>query len=132
MFAILPQQDLGLATGDVSASAATSVAFELDAGPAQAGRLFVLLGSLSGNAPCLPVELACVPLVPDVLTTLLLQPPAVGSLFGSLDGAGAAAAGLPLAAPLSPGAVGLVLYGSFVLLAPLDYASSPVAFEFAP
>lgn len=68
---------------DVSiANAAQS--WQIEAGAAQAGRVYLVLGSLSGTAPGVLLDGHVLPLVPDAYTTYTLTAPNQVPLFGTL------------------------------------------------
>jgi len=123
--------DLGLQAASVPASTGGTADFVLDAGAANAGRTFTLLGSASGTSPATPIGQTSVPLVTDAITTILLQPPFLGDLSGTLGpgGEGALAFAIP---PVAPAFVGVELFWAWVLVSPIDTASAPVVLEIAP
>jgi len=112
-----------------------TVGFALDAGPAAAGRDYVLLGSASGSVPgtALPGGGPTIPLNRDSITTTVYNK-SNSAVFvdfkGTLDGAGAAAAVLNL--PPVPGAAGLTLHFAYALLGPAYAVSNPVAIAITP
>jgi outer membrane protein assembly factor BamB len=87
------------------AASGGSVAFQIDAGAAHAGQLYLLLGTLSGTLPGTPAGAFALPLNSDGYTTLALTAPnsvyLPGSL-GTLDGAGHGNAALVLPSGLTP------------------------------
>ena len=90
--------------------------FELDAGPARAGDLYLLLGSATGEVP--GIDLANdvhLPLVLDPYTTFPLTG---GSVFvnaaGILDGQGRATASLVLPGGLNPALAGQTLHHAWL------------------
>jgi hypothetical protein len=98
--------------------------------PAQAGRIYAVLGSASGSAPGLPIGGFTVPLVVDAWTLFTLQNPNVAPLdksLGALDGIGAAAGGLVLPAGSPAGLAGLSLHHAAVVLDPLSGAVTAVS-----
>ena len=94
---------------------------DLFPGPAHAGQIYAVLGSLSGLHPGTPILGAVLPLAPDgYLTWTLLHPgqaPLSGSL-GVLDGNGEAQAVLSLADVAEPSLNGLLVHHAFLLLDP--------------
>lgn len=104
--------------------------FSLDAGAANAGALYLLLGSVSGTSPGTPVDAVVLPLNFDFYTSLTLSspsPPLTNSI-GALDaqGQGSASFGVP-GGVLSATSVGLELDHAFVLFAANAYfASNPI------
>lgn len=103
----------------------------LEAGAANSGRVYLILGSVSGTRPGTPVLGGIVPLVFDAYTSFTLgfpnMAPLVASL-GTLDAQGKAVAAFRLPAGLA-GLAGLRLDHA-ALLAPqtstLDFVSNPV------
>src|SRR5690606_31296558 len=95
------------ATG-ISASSGGSLQWSLDAGPAFAGQVYVLIGSLSGSAPGFDLGGVHVPIELDAYTALLLTAPNSTGAFsfinvGQLDAAGSAVTTLRL--PVLPSVV---------------------------
>jgi len=91
----------------------TVVNFSLQAGAANAGRTYLLLGSVTGTVPgtALPGGLAVLPLNWDLFTDTvlyLLNTPIFSGFLGVLDGAGSAAAQLN-PGPLPPEYEGVIL-----------------------
>jgi hypothetical protein len=124
------QVDLGLSTLSLSASAGGTVTFSLDAGAANAGRPFLLVGSGSGSTPCTPFGSVCVPIAIDPVTLFLLEPSVVPSFAGTLDGLGRATRSFPVGPGVFPSStVGMRLSWAYPLFLPVDNASKPVVFE---
>ncbi len=119
----------------VSAAQGGSVGLALDAGPAFAGRAYVVLVSVSGSAPPTPVGQVLLPLKFDPITDIgisLLNTPVFADFLGTLSAQGTAAATFgapPLAEPSLPG---LSLTFAFLTLGPIDFASNAVAVQFQP
>ena len=110
-------------TAEISVSAGGSQTFTLDAGPTGAGMVYILLGSIAGTSPALPlapgVEL---PLVPDVLFDFALANPNVlpyTDNFGFLDANGEGTASFDLPAGLAGAHVGTVIFHAYAVLDPL-------------
>jgi hypothetical protein len=104
---------LSLATGGTQTLALTTC-------PAKPGELYLLLGSLSGTSPGIPVDGLVLPLALDPYTLYLLanpNPPHLPGSFGTLDGTGAGSAQLLLPAGSSPGWAGAVFHHAFAVLA---------------
>jgi hypothetical protein len=93
--------------------------FALDAGPEQAGALYLLLGSATGTSPGIASEGFVLPLNLDnyLLWTLLhpSTPPLVDTL-GFLDPDGVASAEWSLPAGADPGLAGVLLHHAFLVL----------------
>jgi hypothetical protein len=119
----------------LSAAGGGSVSFALDAGPAKAGRKYVLALSASGTAPGTPLGSVTVPLNFDSLTVLgfnLANSALLPGAAGLLSAQGTAAASF--VSPPLPGAglVGLHLSFAFFTLGPIDYASNAVTVQYVP
>jgi len=112
--------------------------FTLDAGAANAGRPYYLVGSVNGTTPgtLLPGGLATIPINRDWFTNFILGHilyPQFSGFLGTLDANGGSAATLDTMGPL-PGAlpVGTVMHFAFALSTPWDYASNAVAVDVVP
>jgi len=82
-----------------------------------AGEPYVLLGSLSGSSPGIPVGAFTLPLVPDAYTSFLLANPGAGPLspvVGVLDGNGRAQAAFTLQPGTAPALAGLSAHHAFL------------------
>ena len=115
----------------VPAQTGGTVNFKLQAGAGNAGRNYIMLGSVTGTSPGFPLPggLAVMPLNWDPFTDLVLaflNTPIFSSFLGGLDATGAAAAQLN-APPLPPAAVGLIMDFAYALNKPFDCASNPVS-----
>ncbi len=116
---------LSLATGGVHTLA-------LDLGPANAGLVYLVLGSRSGWAPGLPVGPVTLPLVPDSwfdFTLAFFNQAQLGNTLGVLDSNGRATATLTVPPGLSPSLAGVVFHHAAVLLDPtlvVTDATNPV------
>ena len=116
-----------------------SQSLQLDADAAQAGSLYLLMGSASGSSPGLQVDAALLPLNLDSYTLFTIQNPGTPPLSGSvgfLDGSGRALAGFGLPVASAPGLAGLQLHHAYLLLpltgAPVSFASNAAALELVP
>ena len=123
-------------TASLSLSAGGTANFSLDAGAANAGRLHLLLGSVTGTAPVTTVGAVDIPLVIDAYTLFTLAnptaPPLVGAL-GFLDGQGTGAASLSLPAGTDPALAGVTLHHAYLLPLPvLDFSSNAATFNLVP
>ena len=107
-----------------------TLALELHAGSKHAGRAYVLLGSMTGTEPGIPLAGGAVlPLVWDGFTSLVvdnLGPPHFVDFAGLLDSSGSGTATLD-ADPLDPGWIGHRLFFAYALALPWDFASWPVS-----
>lgn len=121
----------------VSASEGGVQTFALDAGASNGNSIYVLLGSLSGTSPGLPLDGVVLPLVADAYTLFTLNGPAplLSGSVGLLDanGEGTAAFQLPPNAAL-PGLVGKVVHHAYVVFAGTQFvlASNPVGLLLGP
>jgi len=120
----------------ISLGAGGTASFGIDAGPTFAGRLHLLLGSLTGSSPATTVGGIDIPLVVDAYTLFTLAnpiaPPLVGAL-GALDGGGLGSASLSLPPASDPGLAGLTLHYAYILPLPtLDFASNAVTINLVP
>jgi len=99
---------------------------DLLAGPARAGHLYLVAGSLSGTAPGLPLGSSTLPLNPDAYFSFSVakanQAP-YGNTFGMLDAGGSAQATFTLP-PISPNHVGLTLHHAYGTVDPVSGAFS--------
>lgn len=130
---------LSTTVGAISLGQGGGVPFALDAGTDNAGDLYLMLGSLSGSSPGIPIDGIVLPLVQDAYTLFSLQsanlPPFANSL-GFLDACGRSNAALTLPGGLSPALAGTVAQHAFFTLdstggtfAPV-FASNAVPFQF--
>ena len=97
---------------------------------------YVLLGSLSGTTPGIPIGLLVLPLNPDAyLTFTLTSPntPPLGNSLGLLDAFGEAAASFTIPPGSSPALAGLTLHHAYVVFGPMVvFASNPVPLRLVP
>lgn len=120
----------------ISTGTGQKVALNLDAGSGNAGRQYLMLGSVSGTVPGinLPGGFATLPLNWDFFTNLvlsLLNTAVFNNFSGNLDAAGQEMAVFNTLGP-QPGAVGLTVYFAFALQNPWSFASNAVALPFIP
>jgi len=131
----------GTAAAPLAASAETlpeaggTIDFTMDAGSAYAGRTYLMLASVSGTSPGLPLPggLVTLPLNLDWLSFLVLDnlnTPLFTNFSGVLDGAGAGTSQLNV--PPLPGAAGLPMHFAFTTRSPYDFVSNPVLVTFVP
>ena len=108
----------------------------LDAGPANAGRLYLMLGSLSGTLPGVSFGGVNIPLNYDPYFQYTLSYPNAGLLsssLGVLNGLGQASATLSLPAGTPPGLAGTTVSHAYLLLTPnLDFSSNSVSLTLIP
>ena len=113
-------------------------------GPEQANRLYVMLGSLTGTCPGLPLDDEYLPLnILDpyfVYSLANLNTPPLTNSFGSLGANGEGTVTLTIPAGSNPNLSGLVFHHAFVALdtltipgaAIIDFASNAVATALVP
>jgi hypothetical protein len=127
---------LTASTGELSARAGGSVDFMIDAGMDNAERTYLLHGGVSGTDPGTPLPggMATLPLNWDYFTALvwnMLNTPVFMDFLGELDAEGMAMARLN-SNQLSSGCAGTVMYFTFCLADPFDFASNAVEVEIVP
>ena len=129
-----------------SLSAGDVVNFSLWAGqtPGPPNQLYVLLGSLSGTCPGLPLDKELLPLNVGGeyfgYTLNSVNTPPLTNSFSTLDAMGQASAAFTIPAGTDPSLAGLVLHHAFVALdltsipgaAVVDFASNAVGFQTVP
>lgn len=101
-----------------------SINFSLDAGPANGGRQYLLLGSLSGSYPGIPLPggMVVLPVNWDYFSAILLMMP---GFLGNLDGSGQAF--VPFYVPPCPLTQDITMTFAYALKGPpWDFASNPV------
>lgn len=131
---IVRAQDLYCDVQTVMEHDGAKVDFALDAGWENAGRTYMLLGSVSGTSPgtVLPGGLVTIPLNRDWFTRLIIENAVIGSaekafflnFKGTLDHEGRSWARLNL--PPMHRLAGTTLYFSFTCMHPFDYVSNAV------
>lgn len=114
-----------------------AINFSLDAGPSHGNRPYLLLGSLSGVEPGVPLPggAATLPLNWDLFTNLVAlnaNTPIFSNFHGTLDPSGTAMAQFNTFGPLPPELTGFQLSFAFMLFAPTDFASNGVPVEIKP
>jgi hypothetical protein len=123
---------------EISVSQAETINFSMHVDASNAGRPYLLLGSLSGTEPGFELPGGkIVPLKWDFLTDLLLSlvgSPVCINFMGTINGQGNATAKLNTLGPLDPVVIGEVMHMAFILGLPpgWDYASNPIAVTFEP
>lgn len=114
---------------NVSIGGLGSQVMTLDAGIANAGRQYYILGSVTGVTPGLSLASgAHIPLNPGPYFFLLLDFPniLIASQIGLLDGAGQATATFTVPPGTPTSLIGFTLQHAYVLLNPKDYVSNVV------
>ena len=120
---------------DTVPEAGGTVNFHLCGYGENAGRNYLVLGSVSGTTPGiqLPGGQAVLPLNWDAFTNVVIalsNSTLFTGFMGTLDGTGYAAASLNL--PPVPGAAGITMYYAYALNDPWDFTSNPVSVEIVP
>jgi plastocyanin len=117
---------------EVSLSAGGTVNFDLQAGPAHAGEVYFMLGSLSGTTPGTPFGGLVVPLNVDSYTLDLLAAPGaiIAGQLGFLDAAGEANASLTVPAGLDPTLAGITANHAYFTINPITTAITSVSNAF--
>jgi hypothetical protein len=119
----------------ISASTGGTVNFSLTAGAKHAGRNYLMLGTMSGTEPGIPLPggLATLPLNWDLFTNMVMNNingPFFQDFMGTLDGNGEATAIFTMGAV--PGAAGIILHFAYCMDKPWDFASNAVPIEIVP
>jgi len=125
---------------ELSESAGGTAEMFLDAGAANAGGLYFVLGSTSGSTPGIPFGADTIPLNFDGYFSFTLAHPntaPLGATFGTLDadGCGTATFTLPAGGFPGPSVAGLEVTHAFAVLnlgGTLDFISEPSAFAILP
>jgi hypothetical protein len=121
---------------ELDASAGGTVSFGLHGGAANAGRPYLLLASISGTSPGVPLGAVTLPLNPDAFffaSLSLANTPLLSGTLGSLDGAGEASASFNAPPGLLSGIAGAYVSFAYGLYAPaLDYVSNPARVKIVP
>jgi hypothetical protein len=121
---------------EISAATGGTVHFALAGDTMNAGRNYLLLGSVSGTAPGtdLPGGLETLRVNMDWFTDLellLLGTPIFQDFLGTMDVWGNAAAQLNVP-PLPPFTAGITMHYAYCCNSPFDFVSNPVAIEIVP
>ncbi|HKX45849.1 MAG TPA: hypothetical protein VJP77_04050 [Planctomycetota bacterium] len=115
---LVPPAPLVGCPGELSLAVGGVQFLEVDAGPAHAGELHLLLGSSTGTTPATPLDGVLVPLVPDAYSLFTIasanQAPLIGTL-GVLDSAGAATPKFRLTPGTEPALAGALLHHASVV-----------------
>jgi hypothetical protein len=110
--------------------------FLLLAGSVNVNRNYILLGSVTGTDPGIPLPggQASLPLNWDIFTNIvldLINTPIFSNFMGTLDGTGSANAAFDTLVPI-PGTAGLTMHFAYALNDPWDFVSNPVTIEIVP
>jgi hypothetical protein len=116
-------------TNQISEATGGNVRFTIDAGAANAGRLYALFGSASGTEPGVPLSpSATLAINWDPITQVLISlysTPVCTDFYGNLNANGQAMAILNTQGALPAGSAGVVLSFGFALMDfPMDFASN--------
>jgi hypothetical protein len=128
-----PRRTLTASDDVVELGAAPSVGLDVDLGPANANRIYVIAGSLSGPAPGVTIGALHVPLNVDFATNVMLglvNGPALGGFLGVLDAQGRAQATFTPDQLFVPAFAGQVV--TFTGFVPFDAATNAVPVVFRP
>lgn len=126
-------------TGDISQmslAAGGTQTLSLDSGASAANRFYIVLGSLTGTSPGIPLGPGLeLPTVFDAYWSLTLtqpnQPP-LGNSFNLLDGSGQNTMTFTLPPGTNPALSGFTFYHAYVLLDPIDCTSNAVSLLMLP
>jgi len=126
---------LNTVPSEISWTTGGTVNFYLNARISNRLRHYIILGSLSGISPGIPLPggLATLPVAYDLFTNIMmdkLNGPIFSNFLGGLSGGGQSIAQLSI--PSIPGATGLKFYFAFALNSPWDFASNPVTVTIVP
>ena len=121
----------------IAAATGGSVGFSLQGGPAQAGKGYILAGSMSGTKPgtLLPGGQAVIPINRDFLTNYILanlNTAMFSSFLGNLDSLGNGSATLDTLGPVAPVWAGRTLHFAFAVTGTWDFASNAVTVKIVP
>jgi hypothetical protein len=136
---LTPRPPLTGAPSEISLSSGGAQTLTLAAGPLQANRVYLVLGSLSGTQPGVPIGSLHLPLQLDAYTEITLtspNTPPLSASLGLLDARGVAIAQFALPPGLAPSFAGLTIHHAFVTLTLPDlapaFASNAVAVMLVP
>ncbi len=126
-------------TEQISISTGGSQNFFLQAGPAQAGLAYIILGSMTGTWPPTVLQGHDLPLIWDAYFSFLLTFPNgwyFPRQYGLLDAQGSAFASYSIPGPISPQFLGLKFHHAFVVFRPtqgiVTFASNDTLLELVP
>jgi len=124
-------------TDYISASSGGLVTFGILAVILNANRKYILLGSITGTTPGLPLpgNSVTLPINWDLFTNFIaahLNTPVFRDFLGTLNSGGASTAALNTFGPLNPNLIGQVLSFAYALKGPWDFVSGPVSIDIVP
>lgn len=125
---------LSLDKNVIQESVGGSIGITLNAGSIHSGREYLMLGSISGTAPGIPLPggVVIMPLNWDLFTEIvikLINSPVFTGFHGILDANGTANASFNTNGALPPGSAGMTLFFAYGLNNPWDYVSNGGAIE---
>ena len=139
IFEASPPPSLQASPVSLSLSAGGMQTFSLSAGTANAGDVYLLLGSLSGTDPGLALDSVLLPLNPDgyLTSTLTMSSSALyTNSLGLLDSAGQGTASFNVPAGTNPAFAGIVVNHAYVAISLVGpevvFASNPVSVTLTP
>jgi len=133
-------ETLGSLTVDtvaISAANGGEVNFSLDAGASNKNRKYIILGTMSGTSPGMPLPggVVTLPINWDGFTSGIvpfLNSPVFNGFIGTLDSSGEGKAQLNTPGPLPSGLVGVKMNFAFACNKPWNYVSNAVAIFILP
>ncbi len=112
------------------------ITLNLDAGPAFAGREYIVAGTASGTEPGIPLPGGnTLPINRDALTNYILghiNGPVFQDFQGYLDGSGKGTALVDTLGPVPAPYVGATISFAFTMTTTYDFASNPISIEVEP
>ena len=122
-------------TFSLSESTGGVVSLSLNGGTSNGGRDYLMLSSITGTAPGIPLPggVAVLCLNWDIYTEVVsanLNTPYFLGFLGKLDSQGNSVAKIKL--PPIPGFAGITIHSAYALAKPWNFASNPVAVEIVP
>ncbi|MEQ8765011.1 MAG: hypothetical protein RL885_13850 [Planctomycetota bacterium] len=133
VFVSYPQFDFGVDKMALSATFGGTASLSLDAGLANADKPYIILSSLFGTSPGIPLGSVVVPVVFDpFFTNLMLNPAFFPGNSGLLDASGQKTVPLFLPPGVGHVLVGFNTYFAYAAGAPFSYASEPIVITVVP
>lgn len=135
-YEFLGEHFLGADVFEISEATGGTVSFDLNGGAQNGGRGYIMLGSITGSAPGIPLPggMELLPLNWDFFTSImvgLINTPIFANFMGSLDASGKGYAALDTLGPV-PGTASVEMVYAFGLANPYDLASNPVVIRIVP
>jgi hypothetical protein len=121
----------------ISEATGGTVGFTLDGGKNNGSRKYIMLGSVTGTVPGIPLPggMVTLPLNWDGFTNMilsLLNSAIFSNFLGTLDASGLGTATFDTLGPLPAGSAGLKLSFAYALNGPWDFTSNPVTVKIVP